>query len=288
MRCSNQQQHWPNLGYFLYWYLSSISWPTSKTSGLFSILYRKSIAWVFIFSDSGTFDANSKGQTICSFYYPALGAWLGKCQEAKLSLLDAKHWNWTLLEMSLVWAWLLHQLQVRWSCEHISCRFYSRTQTPHWLCNMSFIFSFCREFCGVECGHPKSIFFSLSEKSLMDGVRHFQCFSILQSSSVNWTPGANISQLCSRNLSPDRTHSISQPQPQPGQSYIGDIQTTYYATNWNLSQNNQDSKYTGREKENTQRQTERDLFCSKLTQTIKIQNQATVTSQEIFVKSKQI
>ena len=129
---------------------------------------------------------------------------------------------------------------------------------------------------------------TLSEKSLMDGVRHFQCFSILQWSSVNWTPGANISQLCSRNLSPDRTHSISQPQPQPGQSYIGDIQTTYYATNWNLSQNNQDSKYTGREKENTQRQTERDLFCSKLTQTIKIQNQATVTSQEIFVKSKEM
>ena len=166
MRCSHQQQHWPNLGYFLYWYLSSISWPTSKTSGLFSILYRKSIAWVFIFSDSGTFDADSKGQTICSFYYPALGAWLGKCQEAKLSLLDAKHWNWTELEMSLVWAWLLHQLQVRWSCEHISCRFYSRTQTPHWLCNMSFIFSFCRKFCGVECGHPKSIFFSLSEKKV--------------------------------------------------------------------------------------------------------------------------
>ena len=163
-----------------------------------------------------------------------------------------------------------------------------QTQTPHWLCNMSFIFSFCREICGVEWGPSKKYIFWLSEKSLMDGVRHFQCFSIVQWSSVNWTPGANISQLCSHNLSPDRTHSISQPQPQPGQSYIGDIQTTYYATNWNLSQNNQDSKYTGREKENTQRQTERDLFCSKLTQTIKIQNQATVTSQEIFVKSKEI
>ena len=142
------------------------------------------------------------------------------------------------------------------------------------------------KFVVLSGGHPKS----KSKKCifcLMDGVRHFQCVSILQWSSVNWTPGANISQLCSRNLSPDRTHSISQPQPQPGQSYIGDIQTTYYATNWNLSQNNQDSKYTGREKENTQRQTERDLFCSKLTQTIKIQNQATVTSQEIFVKSKE-
>ena len=50
MRCSHQQ-HWPNLGYFLYWYLSSIRWPTSKTSGLFSTLYRKPMAWVFRFRD---------------------------------------------------------------------------------------------------------------------------------------------------------------------------------------------------------------------------------------------
>ena len=179
MRCSHQQQHWPNLGYFLYWYLSSISWPTSKTSGLFSILYRKSIAWVFICSDSGTFDADSKGQTICSFYYPALGAWLGKCQEAKLSLLGAEHWNWTLLEMSLVWALLLHQLQVRWSCKHISCRFYSRTQTPHWLCNMSFIFSFCREFCGVRAS-KKYIFFVVRKKS--DGWS--ETFSMFLNSAI--------------------------------------------------------------------------------------------------------
>lgn len=43
------------------------------------------------------------------------------------------------------------------------------------------------------------------------------------------------------------------------------------------------------EKKKISRERRRDLFCSKLTQTIKKQNPATVTSQEIFVvKSKEI
>ena len=162
---------------------------------------------------------------------------------------------------------------------------HARSISSLWSLTQQLDTTLCREFelgrGGIHTSH--SIWFIWLSKNESDGV------------SMLWqSPSELIFPSCAPVICPqiELTPSASpgQAQPQPGQSCIWDIQTTYYATNWNLSQNNQDSKskYTGREKENSQKQTgrERDLFCSKLTQTIKIQNQATVTSQaqEIFVK----
>ena len=160
---------------------------------------------------------------------------------------------------------------------------HARSISSLWSLTQQLDTTLCREFelgrGGIHTSH--SIWFIWLSKNESDGV------------SMLWqSPSELIFPSCAPVICPQieltPAASPGQAQPQPGQSCIWDIQTTYYATNWNLSQNNQDSKskYTGREKENTQRQTERDLFCSKLTQTIKIQNQATVTSQaqEIFVK----
>ena len=110
--------------------------------------------------------------------------------------------------MSLVWAWLKLTSYVNfWTHFNADSIQGPRLPTDYVTCLLYLV---SEENFVVSGGHPKSKFgFYLVVKKYSDGARHFQYFSILQSSSVNWTPGANISQLCSRNLSPDRTHSVS-------------------------------------------------------------------------------
>ena len=101
------QQHWPNLGYFLYWYLSSIRWPTSKTSGLFSTLYRKPMAWVFRF-----------WYILCRQQRDRQsGMWGRKTKTECKGLAQPKIWKKTEVKIRLVCCFKPDYLQVL--CEHI-------------------------------------------------------------------------------------------------------------------------------------------------------------------------